>query len=103
MFWGIDIDDSSKITFGIVCLFTAIFIMGYLLYCAKKEKRLLKYSARKAVLLFGIFRQILASCALMIAEFLIFRLLDIQIRYIITIICISLVITIIVVTFLEKF
>lgn len=102
IFWGIDIGDGSKITLGIVCLFTALFIMGYLLYSTKKEKRLLKYSEIKIRLFVCMFRHILASCALMIAEFLILRFLDIKFRQIIAILCISLVMTTITVTFLEN-
>lgn len=102
IFWGIDIGDSSKIIFGIVCLFIALFIMGYLIYSTKKEKSFLIYDERKINLLVGIFRHILASCALMIAEFIILRFLDIQIRHIIAIICISLAISTIFVTFIKK-
>lgn len=102
IFWGIDIDDSSKIIFGIVCLFIALFIMGYLLYSAKKEKRLLKYSARKTHLLVGMFRHILASCILMIVEYIILFYFGFQFRYNIAIIFISLVISTFILAMLKK-
>lgn len=102
IFWGINIGNNSKIVFGIACIFVALFIMGYLLYSAKKEKQLLKYDAKKIRLLIGMFRHIIASCALMIAEYLVLRFFNIQFRQIIAIICISLVITTIIATFLEK-
>lgn len=90
--WGIYIGDNSKIVFGIVCVLTTLFVMGYLLYETKKEKQLLKYNRRKTNLLSGMFRRIVASFILMIVEFLILRRFGIQFRYIILIICISLVI-----------
>lgn len=102
IFWGIDIGDNSKIVFGIICLFIALFIMGYLIYSAKIEKRLLKYSARKIRLLVNMFRETLAGCVLIIAEFLILRFFNIQIRQIIAILCISLVITTILALLLQK-
>lgn len=40
IFFGIDTGDKSKIVFGIVCVIIALFIMGYLLYQAKKRKTL---------------------------------------------------------------
>lgn len=102
IFWGIDIDDSSKIIFGIVCLFIALFIMGYLIYSTKKDKRLLKYSERKVMLLFGIFRQVIANCILMIIEFIILWNFGIEIRQTMLIICLTLTITTIITHLFQK-
>lgn len=101
--WGIDIGNNSETVFGIVCLLATIPIMGYLLYSAKKEKRLLKYGAKKIRLLINMFCHILASCVLMVAEYLILRNFGFEIQYIILIICLSLVIMTIIVNFLQKF
>lgn len=101
--WGIDIGDILKIVFGFACLFTTLFIMGYLFYGAKKESKLLKYSAKRTRLLVGVFCHILTSCVLMVAEYLILRNFGFEIRYIILIICLSLVIMTIIVNLLQKF
>lgn len=100
--WAIDIGDIFKIVFGVICLFVALFIMSYLLYSAKKEKQLLKYSTKKTSLLVGMFTHILTSCVLMIAEYLILRNFDFEIRYIILIICLSLVIMTIIINLFQK-
>lgn len=100
--WGIDIGDNSKIIFGVICFFVTLPIMGYLLNSAKKEKLLLKYNARKIKLLVSMFRHILTSCVLIITEYLILRLFCVEFRYIIPIICISLVIITIIVNFPQK-
>lgn len=100
--WGIDICNISKIIFGIVCLLIALFIMGYLLYQAKREKRLLKYSTKKTRLLVGMFTHILTSCVLTIVEYLILRYFGFEIRHIIPIICLSLVIITTILHFLQK-
>lgn len=102
IFWGINIGNNSKIVFGVVCILLTFLIMGYLLYNAKKEKALLKYSEKSIKLLIGIFRHILASCILMITEFLILCYFGFQFRYNIAIICISLVITTRLFNFLQK-
>lgn len=99
---GIDIGNSYKIVFGVVCLLATLFIMSYLLYSAKKEKRLLKYSAKKTRLLVNMFCHILTSCVLMIVEYSILRYFGFEIRYIILIICVSLVIMTIIVALLKK-
>lgn len=92
IFLGIYTSDRSKIVLGLFCLLTSIFIMGYLLYQSKKEKRLLKISEKRTTLLVGMFRHIVASCILMIAEFLLLSNFGFLFRYIIAIICLSLVI-----------
>lgn len=102
IFWGIDISDSSKIIFGIVCLFIAIFIIGYLIYSTKKDKRLLKYGAKKIRLLFGVFRQVIASCILMIIEFIILWNFGFEIRQTMLIICLTLTITTIITHLFQK-
>lgn len=89
---GISEKNILRIVVGIVCVIIAIFIMGILIYNAKKEKRLLKYNERKIKLLLGMFRHIIISCILMIVEFLILWHFGIEIRQTIPIICISLVI-----------
>lgn len=67
--------------------------MGYLLYQAKKkEKRLLTKSSKKIKLLLNMFTHIIASCILMIIEFVILCSFGVEIRYIILIICLLLII-----------
>lgn len=100
--WGIDIGDIPKIVFGVACVLATLLIMGYLLYSAKKEKRLLKCSEKKTRLLIGMFTHILISCVLMLIEYLILRYFRFEIRYIIAIICLSLVITTIIGNLLKK-
>lgn len=90
--WGIEIGNNSKIIFGVIGVLFALFVMGSLLYQSSKEKRILSKSAKKKKLLIVMFRHIVASCILMIVEFLMLRLIGVQIRHTIPIICISLVI-----------
>lgn len=89
--YGTTENDKSKIVLGIACMFTALFIMGYLLYQSRKEKRLLA-NDKKTKLLVSMFRQVIGGCVLMIIEFLVLWHVAVQIRYIMAIICISLVI-----------
>lgn len=91
-----------RIVVGIICVLATLLIMGYLIYKAKKEKLLLTKNAKKIKLLIDIFRQILASCILVIAEFLILWSLGIEIRQTLLIICISLIIMTIIANFLKK-
>lgn len=100
---GITENNNSKIIFGIVCIFATLLIMGYLLYCVKKEHCLLTKRAEKTKLIIGMFRHITVSCILMIVEFWVMWNFGILVRYIILIICISLIIMTIIVTILEKF
>lgn len=100
--WGIDIGNNSKIVFGVACLLATMFIMGYMLYSAKKEKRLLKYNTKKTRLLVGMFCHILTSCVLMAVEYLVLRYFRFEIRYITAIVCLSLVITTIIGSLLKK-
>ncbi len=90
MIYGTTENDKSKIVLGIACMFTTLFIMGYLLYQSRKEKRLLA-KGKKTKLFVSMFRQVIGGCVLMIIEFLILWHFAVKIRYIMAIICISLV------------
>lgn len=92
----------QKVVFGVFCILATLLIMGYLFYSAKKEKRLLKCTKKKKRLLVNMFSHILISCVLMIAEYLILQRFGFEIRYIIAIVCLSLVITTIIGSLLKK-
>lgn len=89
--YGVTENDKSKIILGATCLLVALFIMGYLIYQSRKAKRLITNN-KKEKLLAAMFREIIVGSVLMISEFLILRNFAVQIRYIMLIICISLVI-----------
>lgn len=95
-------NDTMQIILGMVCIFASLFVIGYLLYRAKKENHLLTGNTKKIELLANIFWQITVGCILMIVEFLAMWNFGIPIRYIISIICISLIIMTITVNLLEK-
>lgn len=99
---GIAENDNSKIIPGMFCILASLFIIGYLLYREKKENRLLAPNIEKAELLVGIFRHILGCCIVMAVEFIVMQNFNVPIRYIFSIICISLIIMTIIVTLLEK-
>ena len=87
--YGVTESETTNIVLGSICLFATPLIMGYLLYKLHKQNRLLTKN-KKAKLLVGMFKQIIGGCILMLVEFLILWHLEIEIRYIILIICISL-------------
>lgn len=99
---GIAEQNILRIIVGVVCIFPTPLIMGLLLYHARKEKLLLRHNARKIKLLVGMFRYIIASCILMIAEHLVLWNFGIEIRQTILIICLSLEITTIIAHLLQK-
>lgn len=90
--YGTTEDDQSKFVLGIACMFTTLFIMGYLLCQSRKEKQLLA-NDKKTKFLVSMFRESISGCVLIIIEFLILRHLAVQIRYIMAIICISFLLT----------
>lgn len=102
IFVGITENDKVRIIFGLACMVITLLIMGYLLYHAEKDNHKLAKNSNKPQLLFGMFRHIVIGCSLMVVEFLVMWNFNIQIRYIIAIICISLVIMTIIITIFEK-
>lgn len=102
IFLGIDTGESSQVVFGIVCIIISLSIMVFMICSAKKENQQLKYNARKIKLLVKMFRHIIISFILMIAEYLILWSFNFEIRQTILTIFISLVITTIIAHFLQK-